>query len=156
MDEFSLFSATAATSPHQEGTNAMFPPSSPKVELKTDPWAIDVPNGGDDPTDAYRAPTPDSDAEDNSPSPEQPPTEAMALEALDAIKLLLYVLLILGKCKCTIMIKINGWLSNHLEEISKFLNFYTAKESKTHGLWTELSIQAAVAKGRNGSRHGPA
>ncbi|KAJ7895174.1 hypothetical protein B0H14DRAFT_2558752 [Mycena olivaceomarginata] len=137
-------------------------------ELVTDPREIDVPEGEEDASNGYADPLPDPDDVDgpqNSPPPptrdgtpwetRQPPTQVMALEALDAIQLLLFVPPATGKRKRTIPTKINGWERKQLEEMSAFLSLYMNKESKTRGEWTASSIQAAVSRGKGkGSRDG--
>ncbi|KAJ7670198.1 hypothetical protein B0H14DRAFT_3691876 [Mycena olivaceomarginata] len=135
-------------------------------ELLTDPRDIDVPEGEDDASHGYSEPLPDVDDPTNDPpltrngtpwEARQAPTQVMALEALDALKLLLFVPSDATKRKRTIPTKINGWSRKHLEEMSSFLSLYTGKESNTRGQWTASSIQAAVSLGKGkGGRNGHA
>ncbi|KAK7035027.1 hypothetical protein R3P38DRAFT_2772068 [Favolaschia claudopus] len=114
-------------------------PSAENLEgLITDPRKIDVPEG-----------TPWDDR--------KPPTQVMALEAYEAIQLLLFIPSVPGKRKRTVPKKINGWERRHLEQISSHLSLYTDKDSRTRGQWTESSVQAAVSHGAGkGGRHGRA
>ncbi|KAJ6622527.1 hypothetical protein B0H10DRAFT_1944454 [Mycena sp. CBHHK59/15] len=126
------------------------------ADFETDPALIDVPQGEED---SYRPAAPEIDAEDGEDMPEAGSVLfwvvqefLMALEALEAIRLLLYVPPAEGKRKRTVPTKINGWSRQHLVDICGFLNLYMAKGSKTRGKWMESSVQAvAAAKGSNTS-----
>ncbi|KAJ7741568.1 hypothetical protein DFH07DRAFT_964918 [Mycena maculata] len=154
---------------HRNSLGATSGSSDPFEELVTDPRVIVVQEGEDDASNGYSNPPPapdDEDYPDADPPPtkqgtpwetRQPPTQVMALEALEAIKLLLFVPSAPGKRKHTVATKINGWSRKHLEEISAFLSLYTDKESKTRGEWTASSVQAAVSRGKGkGGRDGHA
>ncbi|KAJ6597862.1 hypothetical protein B0H10DRAFT_1959683 [Mycena sp. CBHHK59/15] len=119
--------------------------SAPPIEdFETDPRVIDVPDGEDDPSNAYGMPPPDNDSDDESP------------DALDALQLLLFVPTGAGKRKRNIESKINGWERKHLEEISTFLHLYTGKDSKTRGQWMESSVQVVVGRSGKGTKYGAA
>ncbi|KAJ6610488.1 hypothetical protein B0H10DRAFT_1953840 [Mycena sp. CBHHK59/15] len=151
-----------ADSQNHISVDELLPPDA--VDLETDPCVIDVPKGEEDPLGTYGPPEPDSDPLDSSDEPSlpegcpwtdrKPPTKVMALEALDAIKLLLYVPLVPGKQKRIIPTNINGWSWTHLKQISEFLNLYTGQQSKTCGQWMELSVQAEISSGRKGNHYG--
>ncbi|KAJ7775296.1 hypothetical protein B0H16DRAFT_1449927 [Mycena metata] len=98
------------------------PPSTSAADFETDPAAIDIPQGEGE---AYAAAPLDPEEDDQDDLEEEeraipggpgiswdhrkPPTEVMALEALEAIQLLLYVPPAEGKRKRKIPTKINGW-----------------------------------------------
>ncbi|KAK6981395.1 hypothetical protein R3P38DRAFT_2578440, partial [Favolaschia claudopus] len=145
-------------------------PSSSPTDFETDAAAIDVPHGEQD-SYAPAAPEPDSDNElEEEDTPERsipggpglpweerkPPSQTMALEALEAINLLLFVPPAQGKRKRKIPKKINGWSRQHLTDISTFLNLYTAQGSNTRGQWMESSVQAALGIKGAGTRYGAA
>jgi hypothetical protein len=149
----------------------MSPPSPDGFleELEMDLRVIDVPDGEDDPSNSYGAPPPESNSEDDADESDAPPptkkglpwnqreapTQVMALEALDALRPLLFVPTAPGKRKRNIETKINGWERKHLEEVSRFLHLYTGKESKTRGQWMESSVQVVAGRG-GGTRYGAA
>ncbi|KAJ6453613.1 hypothetical protein C8R47DRAFT_1228972 [Mycena vitilis] len=150
---------------HADDLNMPAPPVDGCTDgWETDPRAIDVPEGGDDPSHAYDDPVDPEDETSQEPpitknglpwNAREAPTLVMALEALDAINLLLFVPIAPGKRKRTIPTKINGWERNHLEEMTVFLRLYTTADSKTYGEWMNSSIQAAIGKGKGG-RYGHA
>ncbi|KAJ7468531.1 hypothetical protein FB451DRAFT_1479896 [Mycena latifolia] len=161
-EEFTPFSMPEDTSDSGHHPSPLLPLP---VDFETDPRVIDLPHGEDE---AYGPAAPDADAtddadledEDDSSEPpipggpgipwdsRKPPTEVMALEALEAIKQLLYIPPAQGKRKRIAPTKINGWSRQHLVKITGLLNLYTGKGSNTQGKWMQSSVQAiAAAKG---------